>query len=1181
MCLCVCIGTNSKDNFVFFISPMPIGDASGKNLHIEDEILQLENTNSVNQRSLIPIRSTFQRNLPVFKSDYQASRVNLVPFSQRNNGNAKRTSFSYTDLIRYHASQPKVKSASNPELTGENLHGKNRYSLQIVHQNPNALNFTRSQKSIKTNSADVIMNKEGLINGMYAPDVYSSGLVSKSKSEMSSDSSQPFNEADRRRNISVQPAIRSGYAERMYRNVNVNLDMRQKNNGSILYDNRNILPFTGQNAKMSRKVIPVSKSLVIVRANKKLHTPSPHASSAGITGISQISNDNLRPVGLSKVFASQPPATTAAMPKPQAFTKSHSDGIQSILPLKNAKLFSYQHDQVGQDYNRNVFPKASQQRNFESMNVTINAFKGFQHDSLRASQDAYQNGGRSRDPIVQDIQSQRKYESIIRPPAAIARSYGGFLSDETSAIQTQLSVASKEKRINSSPRIQMVKTHLIIPEPETTEVKTKIKLPAAVTSSLWTSSQHSTGRGNHLISLGRSTAQSLFINNPLPDNTMEISQSISQSVSGTQGIYKNSDVSSSQNRPYYLTSKKSYAFKGFTFFPTEQAPAQQTELHAGPKHPQSSLSNAFPKASSHPHTVLSILKEEKHFIQAQNPLIPNSLTKTHDKQFDQDPLSTNTLKHHRVVGQAMKASSSTSINTGPNNRAFYFQNNPKGGYNAAKESQSDKRPLETSQRTSERHFPAHNTQAFDKNQTVLSSWKSSLFNTTSDRSTHGMFARPNSYKNLFVKSSDVSSVSAKASSALKTYDSTVATGITNANTSPKFPSVYHKMGLSQGADFIYNIPTRDRNDDTVSLRPDKFNSVKNNPLSHVVPSIYRPTVTDKVTGYPFTLNAGVQPHSSDVQKNIKARDGLVIPTKKIKDAGGLTQINTNEMRVRPRSSVVTGRRVEANVEGKKSEKNSVYAVPTFQSTIYRSASIHQGNSFAKPVQLPTIHSSVIKPYGITKIFNGKIGQELLKNETRISVNRSSSGMDIDLSAVGVSQTLRPTNSFVVGKYVSVSDKNPSTSNLNAFRANGLQNFKPVRFADIAGSASFSSIKPSSSAVVSKTTFRSILNISTSTPAMDESFTDLPFSITKHNFPMITDLQENIEIDLQSKATTAVTTEPQPSFTEVSEASQTTVYSSELEPDPVNQTTPTAENIIPSYEEALIPNTTMLVTMTSD
>lgn len=1084
----------------------------------------------------------------MFESDYQASRVNLVPYSQRNNGNAKRTSFSYTEprrpigVIHYRASQPKVNSGNNPELTGDNSHGKNRYALQRVQQNPNALKFTRSQKStIETNSASGIIKKEGLVNEMYAPDVYLPGLFSKSESEMYSDSTQPlkFNEAILRSNISVEPVIRSGYAERisadyMYRNLNVNHDMRQKNNGSILYDKRNILPIADQNEKTSRKVISVGKSLAIVRANKKVDTPSPRASSTGTTGISQISNDNIRPVGLSKVFAPQTPAATAAMPTPRAFTKSHSDGIQSILPLKKANLFSYQHDQVGEDYNRNVSPKASQQSSFESMNVTIKAFKGFQHDSLRA----YQNGGHSRDPTVQDLtHSQRKYEgtSAIRPLAAnIAHSYRGFVSAETSGIQTRLSVASirpkqssdsDEKAINSSQRIQMAKTPLVIPESETSELKTKIKLPATVTSSLWMSSQHSTGRGNHLISSGRSTAQSLFINNPMPDNTMKISQSISQSVSGTQGIYKNSHMSTSQNRPYYLTSKKPYAFKGFKFFPTEQAPAQQTELYSVPKRPQSSLSNAVRYASAHPLTVLSVSKEEKHLIQAQNPLIPNSLTKTHEKQFDQDPLdavrsrdtisSPNTSKYHRVVGQATKASllypsSTTSTNTGPNNRAFYHQNNPRGGFNDARESQSAKYPLETSRRT---------------------------------------------------------------------------TGTTNANTLPEFPSVYHKMGLSQGTRNI-QLPTRHRNDETVSLRPDKFNSGKNYPLSHFVPSIYRSTVTNKVTGYPLTLNAGVQSHSSDVQENIKARDGLFIPTKEIKDrnAGELTQINTNEMRLRPTSGVVIGRRVKANEEGKKSEKNPVYAVP-----IYRSASIHKGYSSAKPVHLPTIHRSVLKPYGKAKIFYANVGPDLLKNETRMSVNRSASGMDIDLSAVGVSQTLRPTSSFVVGKYVSVLEKNITKSNLNASQANGLHNFQPVRFADIAGSASFSSIKPSSSVVESKAAFRSILNISTSTPGMDESFTELPFAMTIDNFPMSTDLPENIEIDLQSTVTTsipgfmptAVTTEPQSSFTEVSAAPQTTVYSSELEPDPGNQTTPTAESIIPFYEEVLIPNTTMLVTMTSD
>ncbi|XP_057183924.1 uncharacterized protein LOC130550464 [Triplophysa rosa] len=120
-------------------------------------------------------------------------------------------------------------------------------------------------------------------------------------------------------------------------------------------------------------------------------------------------------------------------------------------------------------------------------------------------------------------------------------------------------------------------------------------------------------------------------------------------------------------------------------------------------------------------------------------------------------------------------------------------------------------------------------------------------------------------------------------------------------------------------------------------------------------------------------------------------------------------------------------------------------------------------------------------------------------------------MDIDLSAVGVSQTLRPTSSFVVGKFVKALEKASTKENLNASQTNGLQNFKPVQFAEIA----------------------------------------------------------------------AVTTDPELSFTEVTASPQTTVYSSELETDPGNQTTPTAESIIPFYEGILIPNTTTLVTMTSD
>ncbi|KAA0723059.1 hypothetical protein E1301_Tti005177 [Triplophysa tibetana] len=212
----------------------------------------------------------------------------------------------------------------------------------------------------------------------------------------------------------------------------------------------------------------------------------------------------------------------------------------------------------------------------------------------------------------------------------------------------------------------------------------------------------------------------------------------------------------------------------------------------------------------------------------------------------------------------------------------------------------------------------------------------------------------------------------------------------------------------------------------------------------------------------------------------------------------------------------------------------------------------------------------------------------MKNKTTMSVNRSASGMDIDLSAVGLSQTLTPTSSFVVEKF-KASEKASTKENLNASQTNVLQNFKPVWFAEIASSASFSNIKQSFSAVVSKMAIRSFQNTSTSTPGMDESVTELPFAMTADSFTVISDLRENIENDIQSTVSisnpgfvpTTVTADPKLTFTEGTAAPQTTVYSSELETDMGNQTTPTAESIIPFYEGILIPNTTMLVTMTSD
>nr|XP_055053723.1 uncharacterized protein LOC129438829 isoform X2 [Misgurnus anguillicaudatus] len=1103
-------------------------DTNGKHdLRRQDKVQLWEDIRRVNPPSQNPITGTIQRNFAPFKSDYQSSRINPVPYNQRNDGNTKKTSFSsvvpsrFADVKYYHTSQANVNSKNNPlELTSVNSDAKNRYAFQRLQQKPSALHFTGSQKS-DTNTALRLAMEEGLGTGMHHPNVHTYGLFSKPNSEM-----HP-----------VQQIIRPVYAEKISTDyVSRNLNVNHNNDQSILYDYRNNAQVNGQNERTSRKIMPVSKFLNIVRGNNKVDAPLSHDSSTG-TKPTKVSDDNMKRESFTKVFAPQPSAPMVAT----AFTKSHSDRNHSIIPLIKAQFFSVQVGQ--QDYKRTASPIAIQQSSFESKNTkingTINASKGFQRDSLTATQNGYWNGGSRPNPIVQNFHSQWKYDSLaadvsaITPPVTnIAHSYKGFQSVKTSAVQSQTSVASSwpkqniaynEKAKYSSPKIF------------STELKTNIKLPIT-SSSLGMTSRHNTGRGNSWTDLGRSTEQSLFVKNypdPMPDNTVSAFDS-----------YKNSDTSSSQNRPYYLTSKKPYAFKGFTSFPTMPAPTQQTEMHFDQKHQPSSLSYAVRYASARPHTAPSVPKEAKHLVQSQNPSMSNRYKTTQSAKVQLDAVNNRAYGHVSFTGAAgnkrydtpkMMTSSlggtKTSTDLVPHNSAIYPQNNQRGRYKSVTESKFDGSPLEMSQRwTLGGLAPSQNTQSLDESRKVLQ--KSSQSESTLEKSTNGRFARPNSYRSLFIKSSNVNSVSTNAGNALNARDSTVATGITNPL--QEFPTVYRKMGLSQS---------------------------KNDPISEFVPSIHRSVSSNKVTGYPLTPN-------SDVQKNFEANNGLFNLAKEMKQdrtMGGLTQLKTNKsynaMRLGPTSSIVIGRRVEASQDGKNSDNQNIYGFPTSQSAIYRSASIrsHKANNSAEPVYPSTIHRSVIKPIG---------KDDFLNNETAsISVNRSASEMDIDLSAVGVSQTSRPTSSFVVGKS-SVS------------KTKGLHNYKPVRFADVAGTASFSGMKPSSVDPIKV----ALKNISSLTPGLEESLTDLSLAKETDNFTAFSDMgnifgsayRSTASVSVPGLVPTAVTTEPQSSFT----APQTTAYSFEPEPNPGNETTPTADGIIPFDEDILIPNTTMLVTMTS-
>ncbi|XP_048041758.1 uncharacterized protein LOC125265522 isoform X2 [Megalobrama amblycephala] len=137
-------------------------------------------------------------------------------------------------------------------------------------------------------------------------------------------------------------------------------------------------------------------------------------------------------------------------------------------------------------------------------------------------------------------------------------------------------------------------------------------------------------------------------------------------------------------------------------------------------------------------------------------------------------------------------------------------------------------------------------------------------------------------------------------------------------------------------------------------------------------------------------------------------------------------------------------------------------------------------------------------------------------------------VDIDLSAVGVSQASRPTSSFVVG------------------RAKGEK-------------------------------YLSVQNGSTSTPRMEEGFKEPLFDTTIGSSSMTSALQNETDestVDLSGPELTPTaaidtTTESQQSFTEEYTLPQPTVYSSEPQLD---HTTPTAEGI----EGTFIP--TLLVTV---
>ncbi|ROL45574.1 hypothetical protein DPX16_17690 [Anabarilius grahami] len=332
----------------------------------------------------------------------------------------------------------------------------------------------------------------------------------------------------------------------------------------------------------------------------------------------------------------------------------------------------------------------------------------------------------------------------------------------------------------------------------------------------------------------------------------------------------------------------------------------------------------------------------------------------------------------------------------------------------------------------------------------------------------------------------------------------------------------------------------------------KSSTSHENPTSELVLPIHKSSLMNKVTGYSQIGNAVIQPLH---QYNFKEHEGLENPAKEIKDRNSVevTQSNISEnysaTRLRPTSSIVIGRRVEVTQKGTGSGEYSnqdIYAIPSSPSALYRSSDVNS----IKTNSLSTIYRSANKLYSKSNILQANVTSDWTNKMTKIS------NTDIDLSAVGVSQASRPTSSFVVGRYVNTFKNVSTKSNLNmSSTKTGLNYYKPVRFSDIAGSASFT--KPSSADSRAKgEVYFSVQNGSTSTPRMEEGFKELFFDTTIGSSSMTLALQNETDestVDLSRPELTPTaaidtTTESQQSFTGEYTLPQPTVYSSEPQQD---------------------------------
>lgn len=1072
---------------------MPLGDVTDDS---KIKIQGLESFKSVNPPIQNPIRGSLQRNLEQFNSKYQLPWINSASYNQRKDVNAKNPSFSPTDTrasadVIYSVPnkvQSNINSRNNPvELSSakfnDEIDAKRSYAFQTVQQEQNPLDFKGSQMS-SINVAPRLVRKKG---GMHAANVHRSGSFGDqhiSKSEMHSDSSRPLglNEPYLRENIPTNYMSRSS---------NVNHNIRHKSDGNMVLDH--ILQNKGHNQNVPRRVVPANTSPLIVTANQQKSQPLPQAFSAGTGIISQISYENMRDVDLSKVF--KPP--TIPTPISPAFKRSNSNGGHRILPLKKSQMFSSQHDHVKLSNSERVAsPKANLQGSFEYGN-TKSATSSYTFKNIQLTQNSYQNGGQSSPNVlpIQTFHNQKKYDNLATGISAImpsvinnARSY--FLSDKNSGIQMSALLKRSKQNTDLTPQMQLAKNTMLFSERDK-----NINLPDPTNHSLRKPGQHNTQNRTHLNSFGQSTVQSLSVKHYpapslVPGNTLKSVHSVSPSVSGTQGASKNSGTSSSRNRPYYLTSKKPYAFKGFTFVPTLQTSLQKSEMHSGQKPLLKSSSNVQ-YAPVHPHTTQSAL--------AQKPLMRENYEKM--------------LFQFRDIESSREEQPYWD-------QTDYFDNGPQ------RETISSTKGVSNPMYDALRHHVL-------RGQAVA--MKTSLSGTNSGA---------------------VDKVQSKTSQ--RWTSSRLASAQHTESNQDEFPAVRFSNGSFVGSNL-----------NKASIK--SSNSHKS-PTSELILPIHKSFLMNKVTGYPQIHNAVIQPLR---RYSLKEHEGVLNPTKEIKDRNpaGIPQSNTSEnyspIRLRPTSSIVIGRQVEVTQERKSSEENSnhqsVYAIPTSQSAIYRSANInsHKTNSSAKFTFQSLIHRSAMKPSGKANILQANAASDWRNKTSQISE------ADINLSAVGVSQALRPTSSFVVGKYINTFDKTSTKSNLDmSSTKSGLNNYKPVRFSDIAGSASFTDVKPHSADTTAKeeVDLEHDQNGTNSTSVMEGSFKELVFDL---RVP-----------ELMPTAAIHFNTQSQLSFTEELALPQPTVYSSESQPDPGNRTTPIAEDIDPFYEGTWIPNTTLLVKMTS-